>query len=102
MCCKEVFSQSLFCQMFGFFEKYINFVERFDMALISCPECNKDVSDKASSCPGCGVSIRKDSMEERYVKRNKQENVAGWFYAILLVPIGIFCIWFISVFFLRL
>lgn len=24
------------------------------MALISCPECNKDISEKASSCPQCG------------------------------------------------
>lgn len=27
------------------------------MALISCPECNKDVSDAAHSCPNCGVGI---------------------------------------------
>ncbi len=26
------------------------------MALIKCAECGKDVSDKASSCPHCGVS----------------------------------------------
>jgi RNA polymerase subunit RPABC4/transcription elongation factor Spt4 len=24
------------------------------MALINCPECNKEVSDKAKSCPNCG------------------------------------------------
>ena len=27
------------------------------MALISCPECGKEVSDKAESCPHCGVRI---------------------------------------------
>ena len=27
------------------------------MALISCTECGKEVSDKASSCPGCGAPI---------------------------------------------
>lgn len=27
------------------------------MALISCPECERQVSDSAQSCPGCGVSI---------------------------------------------
>ena len=27
------------------------------MALISCPECNKDVSSSAPSCPNCGVGI---------------------------------------------
>lgn len=25
------------------------------MALINCPECNREISDKAPSCPGCGA-----------------------------------------------
>lgn len=28
------------------------------MALISCPECGKEISDAARSCPHCGYSIR--------------------------------------------
>jgi len=27
------------------------------MALISCPECNREVSDTAPACPGCGAAI---------------------------------------------
>lgn len=27
------------------------------MALIKCPECGKDFSDKAASCPNCGLPI---------------------------------------------
>lgn len=27
------------------------------MAIISCPECGKQVSDKASACPNCGYPI---------------------------------------------
>ena len=27
------------------------------MALISCPECSKEVSNSAPSCPNCGVGI---------------------------------------------
>ena len=27
------------------------------MALISCPECNKEISDKAINCPNCGYPI---------------------------------------------
>ena len=27
------------------------------MALIKCPECNNDVSDKAASCPKCGAPV---------------------------------------------
>jgi hypothetical protein len=32
------------------------------MALISCPECEKEISDKASSCPSCGVPISDDNI----------------------------------------
>ena len=28
------------------------------MAMIQCPECGKDVSDKATSCPSCGTPIK--------------------------------------------
>lgn len=27
------------------------------MALINCPECKKEISDKALSCPACGFQI---------------------------------------------
>lgn len=29
------------------------------MALVSCPECSKEVSDSAVKCPLCGYQIRK-------------------------------------------
>ena len=29
------------------------------MSLISCPECNKQFSDQAHSCPSCGYPLRK-------------------------------------------
>jgi hypothetical protein len=34
--------------------------------LISCPECNKQISDMAQSCPGCGMPApsRKGSFDE--------------------------------------
>ena len=28
------------------------------MALIKCPECRKEVSDSAVSCPNCGYGIK--------------------------------------------
>ena len=31
------------------------------MALISCPECSKEISDKADNCPQCGFPIAKQS-----------------------------------------
>lgn len=27
------------------------------MALINCPECNKEISDTAKSCPNCGYEL---------------------------------------------
>lgn len=29
------------------------------MALINCPECNKEISDKAGACPHCGFPLTK-------------------------------------------
>ncbi len=29
------------------------------MALINCPECNKEISDKTRKCPHCGYPIKK-------------------------------------------
>ncbi len=31
------------------------------MALINCPECNQQISDKATSCPKCGCPISSQS-----------------------------------------
>ncbi len=28
------------------------------MPLIKCPECNKEISDKATSCPSCGHPLK--------------------------------------------
>lgn len=36
------------------------------MALINCPECNKDVSEKASACPNCGFEVAK------YIEKQKK------------------------------
>jgi hypothetical protein len=34
------------------------------MALINCPECTKEISDKAVSCPNCGVPLVKVEVYE--------------------------------------
>lgn len=33
------------------------------MALINCPECGKQISNKAGSCPNCGCPINKVEIE---------------------------------------
>lgn len=30
------------------------------MALIKCPECGKEISDKATTCPNCGMPLRRE------------------------------------------
>ena len=40
------------------------------MALINCPECGKEISDKAISCPNCGMPINQPTprpQEEEYL-----------------------------------
>jgi hypothetical protein len=36
------------------------------MALINCPECNNEISDKASACPKCGFVLYKKKLEELF------------------------------------
>ncbi|MBS5080492.1 MAG: zinc-ribbon domain-containing protein [Clostridiales bacterium] len=32
------------------------------MAIIKCPECAKEISDKAKSCPQCGCPINEKNI----------------------------------------
>ena len=34
------------------------------MALINCPECKKEISDKAQSCPYCGCPVSAVTIEQ--------------------------------------
>ena len=71
------------------------------MALINCPECEKQVSDKAVSCPNCGYAVaaatvstsanqgdsaaKKVQTVELTAKRYKLQQVL----AVLLLGIGV-------------
>ena len=48
------------------------------MALIKCPECNKEISDKASACPNCGCPL--SEMVKGGIVRIKMPNniIKGW------------------------
>jgi hypothetical protein len=48
------------------------------MAIIACKECAKEVSDKAASCPHCGVSIAG-------VPPRKPHRVKSWLYGMLII-----------------
>lgn len=62
------------------------------MALIKCPECGKEVSDKALSCPNCGyaMTVRIDeNNDERH--RESAIGIIGLIFACLgfFIPFGI-------------
>ena len=44
------------------------------MALIKCPECELQVSDKALSCPHCGYPMKKES-EKKSREKSKTKRM---------------------------
>ena len=46
------------------------------MALIKCPECGKEISDKAEICPQCGINFveyRKKEIEKEEIRAEKEQ-----------------------------
>ena len=43
------------------------------MALIKCPECEKEISNKAESCPNCGYQLKNKDMQQR--KKEKSNSI---------------------------
>lgn len=43
------------------------------MSLIECPKCGKQISDKAATCPNCGIDVQKALAEVREEQKQKQE-----------------------------
>lgn len=46
------------------------------MALINCHECKKEISDSASSCPGCGAPISSSKPKKGDVIPYTEQEVA--------------------------
>ncbi len=44
------------------------------MALIKCPECKNQVSDKAVTCPHCGFPIAQTLAQDNESENNEMEN----------------------------
>lgn len=56
------------------------------MALIKCPECGKNISDKAESCPHCGYSLEKKSSTTKIISNNTLNNLKSkWDNKYLLI-----------------
>ena len=45
------------------------------MALIKCPECGKEISDKALACPNCGNPLRESTSEQIIKEHEVNDNV---------------------------
>ncbi len=39
------------------------------MAIIQCPECGKEVSDKAGNCPHCGFGVKQYMEDEENLSK---------------------------------
>lgn len=48
------------------------------MALIKCPECGKEISDKAAACPNCGCPVSEMSTSGIVRIRMPNNIVEGW------------------------
>ena len=67
------------------------------MTLIKCPECNKNISDKAEACPHCGYNLKQKS--NRINTENVLDNLKGkwdnkYLIILLLLIVGIYFIFF--------
>ncbi len=62
------------------------------MSLIKCPECGKEISDKANSCPSCGFSLNSQSSQQSTAKSSKKKKgcLIGCIAFFVLILIG-FC-----------
>ncbi|MCK4739546.1 MAG: hypothetical protein KAT46_06320 [Deltaproteobacteria bacterium] len=61
------------------------------MALITCPECKKEISDTADSCPNCGCKITPEMLAEIKEEQLSQQKIkkvvgigCGFFIVIIL------------------
>jgi ribosomal protein L37E len=69
------------------------------MALIKCPECGKEVSDKANNCLNCGYPLNNDNAIVNEIKeQSRQEKIDKtnkMFKIFLILAIVCTCAWII-------
>ncbi|MCH5266616.1 MAG: hypothetical protein J1F02_12000 [Lachnospiraceae bacterium] len=62
------------------------------MALINCPECNKEISDTVKVCPGCGYKFKKskqkkEKKEPKIFKSKKSKRIAIVILAVVIAAL---------------
>jgi len=57
------------------------------MALINCPECNREVSDTAMTCPNCGYSLKETTKDvvKKTMKNSRKKIIATVIVLIVLI-----------------
>ena len=62
------------------------------MALISCPECGKEISDAARSCPHCGHPIQEPQPQDAppSLRKNKRPIIISACVLALIAVVGVF------------
>jgi hypothetical protein len=63
---------------------------RVIMVLISCEECGTEISDKAPSCPKCGIPMSKESSQQSTIKNIDLKNEQKYNLLILICVILFF------------
>lgn len=61
------------------------------MALINCPECDKEISSSARACPKCGFdleSMRKNHIDQKYRKQNRKLVLVVFILIALIILVG--------------
>ena len=58
------------------------------MALIKCPECSKEISDKAISCPHCGFGLNTNVVNSTVTVQRKRSNAIPILLIICFVIVG--------------
>lgn len=59
------------------------------MALINCPECGKEISDKAASCPGCGFPTKNISPKLQTASKTNSWYKTRFSFGVTSLIIGI-------------
>lgn len=57
------------------------------MALVKCPECNKEISDQAKYCPSCGYRLKSMSVEDKKSIKKIGLAIIGMILAIILIVV---------------
>lgn len=60
------------------------------MALVNCPECNKEISDSAKQCPSCGYEIQKEITRSELgeIEKNPAQGMLCIFVGIIAIIFG--------------